>query len=186
MLGSIIAAPFFWYSLMRFSWIRCSLLCMLACQSVINGMLRNMSLLKTRLPGLLPNMECTPACMACTAIDYASSTYCAAFSIFCGGLPCSSVLRTFPTVVASFTHSIRLWTFCSSAHISDVTIFVTAFGILVLWILYLDHVCVCVCVCMCMCVHNAKVTDNVSAKIVQIFLLQCLIFCHQFWWVWLN
>jgi hypothetical protein len=47
----------FWFSLMRFSWIRCSLLCLMACQSAINEMLRNISLLNARLPGLLPKVE---------------------------------------------------------------------------------------------------------------------------------
>ncbi len=77
-------------------------------------MLRNMSLLntrlpgllpnvertptRTRLPGLLPNVECTPARMACIAIDDDLSTYCTALAIFCGGLPCNNVLRMFPTV----------------------------------------------------------------------------------------
>jgi hypothetical protein len=85
LLGSIIVALLFWFSLMRFSWIRCSLLCVIACQSAINGILRNMSLLKTRLPGLLPEVECTPAHRACIAIDNASSTYCSALAIFLGG-----------------------------------------------------------------------------------------------------
>jgi hypothetical protein len=90
---------------MRFSWIRCSPLCVIACQSTINGMLRNMSLLNTRLPGLLPKVECTPARMACMAIDNALSTYCAALANFCGGLPCNNVLRTFPTVWCILSHT---------------------------------------------------------------------------------
>ncbi len=90
---------------MRFSWIRCSLLCVMACQSAINGMLRNMSLLNTRLPGLLPKVECTPACMVCIAIDNALSTYCAAMAIFCGELPCNNFLRAFPTVWCIFSHT---------------------------------------------------------------------------------
>jgi hypothetical protein len=49
---------------MKFSWIRCSLLCVMACQSAINGMLRNMSLLNKKKPGLLPKVECTPARIA--------------------------------------------------------------------------------------------------------------------------
>jgi hypothetical protein len=102
--------------------MRCSFLCVMACQSTINGMLRNMSLLNTRLPGLLPKVECTPAGMACIAIDNASSTYYAALAIFCGGLPGNIILRTFPTVWCILSHSIGLWIFCSSAHISDVTI----------------------------------------------------------------
>ncbi len=44
-------------------------LCVMARQSAISGILRNMSLLNTRLPGLLPEVECTPACMVCIAID---------------------------------------------------------------------------------------------------------------------
>jgi hypothetical protein len=90
---------------MRFAWIRCSLLHVMACQSSINGMLRNMSLLQTRLPRLLPKVECTPARMVCIAIDNASSTYCSALAIFCGGLPCNSVLRTFPTVWCILLHT---------------------------------------------------------------------------------
>jgi hypothetical protein len=111
---------------MRFSWIRCSRLCVMACQSAINGMMRNMSLLNTRLPGLLPKVECTPARMACIAIDNSSSTYCAAFAIFCRGLLCNNVLRTFHTVwcILSHTeldcgffavvHTSLLWQFCNS------------------------------------------------------------------------
>ncbi len=41
---------------------------------------------------LLPKVECTPTCMACIAIDNASSTYCAA-------------LRTFPTVCCILSHT---------------------------------------------------------------------------------
>jgi hypothetical protein len=58
-----------------------------------------------RLPGLLPKVECTPALMTCIAIDNASSTYCAALAIFCGGLPCNNVLRTFPTVWCILSHA---------------------------------------------------------------------------------
>jgi hypothetical protein len=63
-----------------------------------NVEMRSMSLLNTRLPGLLPKVECTPARMACIAVDNALSTYCTVLVIFCGGLPCNNVLRTFPTV----------------------------------------------------------------------------------------
>jgi hypothetical protein len=97
--------PFFWFSLMRFSWIRCSLLCVMVCQSAINGMLRNMSLLNTRLPGLLPKMECTSAHMVCIAIDNALFIYSAALAIFCGGLPYNNILRTFPTVWCILSHT---------------------------------------------------------------------------------
>jgi hypothetical protein len=106
--GALSWPLLFWFSLMRFSWIICSLICVMACQSTINGMLRNMSLLNTRLPGLLPKVECTPACMVCIAIDNASSKYCAALAMFCGGSPCNSVLRHFTCLVHFFTHSIRL------------------------------------------------------------------------------
>ncbi len=54
---------------MGFSWIRCSRLCVMGCQSAISGMLRIMSLLNTRMPGLLPNVECTPARMVCMVIN---------------------------------------------------------------------------------------------------------------------
>ncbi len=53
---------------------------------------------KHKMPGMLPKVECTPACMVCIAIDNDSSTYRAALAIFCGWLPCYNVLRTFPTV----------------------------------------------------------------------------------------
>ncbi len=94
--------------------------------SAINGMLRNMSLLNTRLPGLLPKVECTPARMVCIAIKNASSTYCAALAIFYGGLPCNNVLRIFPTIwcILSHTaldcgffavvHTSLIWQFCNS------------------------------------------------------------------------
>ncbi len=91
-----------------------------------------MSLFNTRLPGLLPKVECTPACMACIAIDNASSSYCAVLAIFCGGLPsCNSVLRTFPTLwcILSHTaldcgffavvHTSLMWQFCNSVWNSD-------------------------------------------------------------------
>jgi hypothetical protein len=77
---------------------KCSLLCVMACQSVINGMLRNMSLLKTRFPGLLPKVECTPACMACIAIDNASCTC----NIFRGGYHVTVFLEHFPLSGAFF------------------------------------------------------------------------------------
>ena len=46
---------------------------MMARQLAINGIFKNMSLLKTKLPGLLPKVECAPAHMACIVIDNASS-----------------------------------------------------------------------------------------------------------------
>ncbi len=51
--------------------MRCSLFWVIACQPAIKGMLRNMSmsLLKTRLPALLPKVECTPALMPCMVIN---------------------------------------------------------------------------------------------------------------------
>jgi hypothetical protein len=80
-------------------------------------------LLNTRLPGLLPKVECNPACMACIAIDNGLSTYCAALAIFCGGLPCNNVLRTFPTVWCILSHTaLGCGFFCSSSHISDTAI----------------------------------------------------------------
>ena len=116
----------FWFSLMRFSCMRCSFLWVIVCQSATNGMFKNMSLLNTRLPGLLPRVVWIPALMACIAIDSASSTYGYAFTIFCGGLPCSNVLRTFPTVwcILSHTaldcgffavvHTSLMWQFCNN------------------------------------------------------------------------
>ena len=72
--------------------MRCSLSRVIACQSVINEMLKNMSLLKTRFPGLLPNVVCIPTLIACIAMDCASSTNSFAVAMFCGGSPCNNVL----------------------------------------------------------------------------------------------
>jgi hypothetical protein len=85
-------------------------------------MLRNMSLLNTRLPGLLPKVECTPACMAFIAIDNASSTYCAALAIFVEDSHVTTFSERFP-LFGAFFHT-QHWTvdFFSSAHIFDVTI----------------------------------------------------------------
>ncbi len=52
----------------------CSHFRVIACQSTIKGMSRNMSLLKTKLPGLLPRVVCILALIACIAMDSASST----------------------------------------------------------------------------------------------------------------
>ncbi len=49
-----------------------------------------MSLLKIRLPGLLPSVECIPALIACMVMDNASSTNSFASAIFCGGSPCNN------------------------------------------------------------------------------------------------
>ncbi len=78
----------------------------MACQSAINGTFKNMSLLKTKLPGLLPKVECVPAHMACIMIDNASSINFLALApvACCGGWPCSSVLNAFPTVWCMCSH----------------------------------------------------------------------------------
>jgi hypothetical protein len=92
-----------WFSLMRFSWIRCSHLCVMACQSAINGMLRNMSLLNTRLPWLLPKVECTPTCMACIVIDNASSLHIVLhWQYFAGDYHVIMFLEHFPLFGAFF------------------------------------------------------------------------------------
>jgi hypothetical protein len=75
------------------------------CQSTIKGMLRNMSLLNVRLPGLLPRVECIAALMACIAMDKASSMYSLALAISGGGSPCYNVLRTFSTVWCILLHT---------------------------------------------------------------------------------
>jgi hypothetical protein len=151
---------------MRLSWIRCSCLCVMACQSAINGMLINMSLLNTRLPGLLPKVEGTPAHMACIAIDNALSTYCAALAIFCGGLPCKNVLRTFPTVWSILSHTALVCGIFAVVHTSLMWQFCNSIWNSCLVKLYQG------------CVHNAEATDNVLANIARIFLLQFLTFCH--------
>ncbi len=48
-------------------------MCSSLCQSAIKEILRDMSLLNVRLPGLLPRVECIAAFMACIAMDKASS-----------------------------------------------------------------------------------------------------------------
>ena len=102
---------------------RCSRHFVTACQSAIKGMFRNMSLLKTKLPGLLPSVECIPARIACIAIANASSmkSFARAPVICCGGCPCSSVLRTFPTV----------W--CMRLHIALACGFLLVVGTSLIW-----------------------------------------------------
>ncbi len=92
---------------MRFSLTNnCSHLCVTACQPAINGIFKNMSLLKTKLPWLLPKVECAPAHMACIVIDNASSMNSLALApvTCCCGWPCRSVLNTFPTVWCMCSH----------------------------------------------------------------------------------
>ena len=105
--------------------MRCSRFGVIACQLAIKGMYKNMSLLKTELPGLLPSVVCTPALIACVAMESASSTISFAVVIFCGGSSCNNVLRMLPTVcclVHSFTYSVRLRILCASTHIFDVAV----------------------------------------------------------------
>jgi hypothetical protein len=45
----------------------------MACQSVTSGMFKNIFLLNTKFPGLLPYVVCRSVRMACMAIDSASS-----------------------------------------------------------------------------------------------------------------
>ena len=86
----------------------------MACQLAINGIFKNMSQLKTKLPGLLPKVEYVrlhylgylpkveyvPVHIVCDVMDDASSMK--SFFVLvpgtcCGGCPCSSVLNTLPT-----------------------------------------------------------------------------------------
>ncbi len=64
----------------------------------MSGMFRNMSLLKTRLPGLLPKVVWMPVCIAFVTIDSASSMMSFALVRSCGDSPCRRVCKTFPTV----------------------------------------------------------------------------------------
>ena len=64
----------------------------------MSGTFKNISLLKTRDPGELPRVVCTLHLSACCAIDKASSTKSLACLVPLGGLSCTSVLKTFPTV----------------------------------------------------------------------------------------
>ena len=70
----------------------------MACQSVMSGMFKNMSLLNTKFPGLLPKVVCTPVRMACMAIDSASSMKSFALVTSQGGSSCSKVRKMLPTV----------------------------------------------------------------------------------------
>ena len=58
---------------------------------MMSGMFRNTSLLKTRLPGLLPKVVWMLVRMACVAIDSASSMKAFALVTSHGGLPCRRV-----------------------------------------------------------------------------------------------
>jgi hypothetical protein len=60
---------------MKFSFFKFSHLCVIVCQSAIKRLLKNMSLLNVRLPGLLPRVDCIAAFMACIAMDKASLMY---------------------------------------------------------------------------------------------------------------
>jgi hypothetical protein len=59
----------------EFSLTSCSCLCMIVCQSAVKGILRNMSMLNVRLPGLIPRVDCIPAHMANIVVDKASLIY---------------------------------------------------------------------------------------------------------------
>ncbi len=65
---------------------------------MMSGMFRNTSLLKTRLPGLLPKVVWMPVRMACVAINSASSMKSFALVTSRRGSPCRRVRRTFPTI----------------------------------------------------------------------------------------
>jgi hypothetical protein len=69
----IISSPFLIFSREVLMDEMFSFLSEIACQSAIKGMLRNMSLLKTRLPGLLPSVKCYLALIACMAMDSATA-----------------------------------------------------------------------------------------------------------------
>ena len=98
--------------------MRCSLFRVFACQSAINGMFRNMSLLKTKEPGLLPRVVWIPALIACVAMDSASSTNSFAVAMFCGGSLCNRVLRTLPTVWCILSHTAFACGFFALVHTS--------------------------------------------------------------------
>ncbi len=98
--------------------MRCSRFWVIVCQLAIKGMLKNMSLLKTKLPGLLPRVVCTPALIAYVAMESASSTSSFAMVIFFGGSPCKNVLRTLPTVWCILSHTALDCRFFALVHTS--------------------------------------------------------------------
>ncbi len=82
----------------RFSFTRWSHFWVIVCQSAMSGMFKNISLLNTKLPGLLPNVVCTPVRMACMAVYSASSMKSFALVTSWGGSPCSNVCKMLPNV----------------------------------------------------------------------------------------
>ena len=75
------------------------------CQSAISGMLRNMSLLNTSEPGLLPRLVYTPVFIACEAIDNALSIRSFVAITVIGGSSSNSVRRMLPTVWYILLHT---------------------------------------------------------------------------------
>ncbi len=116
--GTLLHWRRFWFCLMRFSFIKCSCLCVIVCQSATRGILRNMSLLNVWLLGLLPRVECIVALVACTAMDKASSMYSLVLAISWGGSLCNHVLETFLTIWCILLHTALDWWFLAVVHTS--------------------------------------------------------------------
>ncbi len=70
----------------------------------MSGRLRNMSLLKMRLPGLLPKVVWMLVRIVCVAIDSTSSMKSFALVTSHGGSLCRRVHRTFPTIWCIRSH----------------------------------------------------------------------------------
>ena len=67
------------------------------CQLAIKGMFKNISRLKTRLPGLLPKVVCMLERMACIAVEGASAINSLAAPTVLGGFTYNNVHSMLPT-----------------------------------------------------------------------------------------
>ena len=89
----------FAFYLHKFSFTRCSLLVISACQLDIRGTFKNISWLKTKAPGLEPKVVWTLLLIECMIIDRALSMSSSAYSIVLGASrPCNNVRSTLPIV----------------------------------------------------------------------------------------
>ena len=106
----------------------CSLLVVIECQSASEGMFKNTSRLKTKAPGLLPNVVCTLVLSACDVIERASSIKSLASVKFSTGLslPCRRVRRILPIVWCILSHTefaVGLYVDVTTLLILDISIF---------------------------------------------------------------
>ncbi len=141
----------------------------IACQSAMSGMLRNMPLLKTRLSGLIPKIVWMPVRMACVAINSILSMKSFALVTSHGGSPCRRVVERFPLFDASAHRLHWLVDFYLMLEHLWSCILWEEIGTLVLQLLH--HYCV----------HRVLVKDIISiARLGRIFLPRVPMLFHQF------